>query len=128
MTIDSLSSSYLNECRNALKEEQTRSLAATNHWEDVDRPLVHADWDALYKQIGPLVESADPTSKQIQTLIAAHYDIACRFYVPTARAYVGMALNYREDADMASFHNAYHPNMVPFLADAMCSYAHNNLS
>jgi hypothetical protein len=128
MTIDSLSSSYLNECRNALNEEQTRSIAATNHWENVDRPLVHADWDALYKRISPLVESADPSSKQTQTLIAAHYDIACRFYVPTARAYVGMALHYRENADMASFHNAYHPDMVAFLAEAMSIYAHTRLS
>ena len=127
MTIDSLSSSYLSECRQALNEEQTQSLAATNHWENVDRPLVHADWDALYKRMSPLVASADPGSKQRQTLIALHYGIACRFYVPTARAYVGMALHYRENADMAAFHNAYHPDMVPFLADAMSIYAQTSL-
>ncbi|MHA7223980.1 TipAS antibiotic-recognition domain-containing protein [Arthrobacter sp. RHLT1-20] len=127
MTIDSLSSSYLNECRDALNVEQTHSLAATNHWENVDRPRVHADWDELYKRMSPLVASADPGSNEIQILIAAHFEIACRFYVPTARAYVGMALHYRENADMAAFHNAYHPDMVPFLADAMSIYAQASL-
>lgn len=128
MTIDSLSSAYLDECRHALNEEQTRSIAATNHWENVDRTLVHADWDELYKRISPLVDTADPSSKEMQALIAEHYDIACRFYVPTARAYVGMALHYREDADMASFHEAYHPDMVAFIADAMSTYARASLN
>jgi hypothetical protein len=128
MTIDSLSSSYHDECRNALIEEQTRSLAATNHWEDVDRLLVHADWDALYRRMSPLIASADPSSSQMQDFIAEHYAIACRFYVPTARAYLGMALHYRENADMAAFHNAYHPDLVTFLAEAICIYAHSALS
>lgn len=127
MIINSLSSSYLNECRHALIEEQTRSLAATNHWENVNRPRVHADWDALYKRMSPLVATADPGSNETQNLIAAHYEIACRFYIPTARAYVGMALHYRENADMAAFHNSYHPDMVPFLADAMSVYAQASL-
>ena len=26
---------------------------------------------------------------------------------------------YRENTDMAAFHNSYHPDMAPFLADAM---------
>lgn len=128
MTIDSLSYAYLDECRNALIEEQTRSLAATNHWEDVDRPLVHADWDALYRRISPLIDSADPSSGQMQDLIAEHYAIACRFYVPTARAYLGMAVYYRENADMVAFHNAYHPDMVTFLGEAMSIYARSALS
>jgi len=128
MTFDSLTSSYLDECRRALDEEQTRSLVATNHWEHVDRQGVHADWDALYRRISPLIAHADPSSSQIQILIAAHYDIACRFYIPSARAYVGMALHYRENHDMAAFHNTYHPDMVRFLADAMSTYAHTELS
>lgn len=128
MTFKSLSSSYLQECRNALNEEQTRSLAATNHWEHVDRSRVHADWDALYQRISPLIASAEPSSSQMQDLIAEHYAIACRFYVPSARAYLGMALHYQENADMAAYHNAYHPDMVKFLAEAMNSYAHSALN
>ena len=39
-----------------------------------------------------------------------------------------MALHYRENPDMAAFHNTYHPDMVRFLADAMSTYAHTELS
>ncbi|TFC84014.1 transcriptional regulator [Cryobacterium sinapicolor] len=126
--MDSFSSKYLDGCREALEEEQSRSLAATNYWEKVDRALVHRDWDALYLKIAPLVDSAAFGSEQVQSLIAAHYDIACRFYVPTARAYVGMALHYQENADMAAFHNAYQPGLAAFLADAMSIYARTTLT
>jgi hypothetical protein len=39
-----------------------------------------------------------------------------------------MALHYQENADMAAYHNAYHPDMVKFLAEAMNSYAHSALN
>lgn len=128
MTFDSLSSSYLNECRQALNEEQTLSLANSNQWEHVDRARVHQDWDTLYEQMIPLVAKADPAANEVQTLVAEHYRIACRFYTPTAHAYVGMALYYQENPDMVAFHNAYHPDMVTFFADAMLVYARTTLS
>ena len=39
----------------------------------------------------------------------------------------GMSLFYQENEDMRNFHNAYHLDMVGFLAAAMPIYADENL-
>ncbi|MEU1504370.1 TipAS antibiotic-recognition domain-containing protein [Kitasatospora sp. NPDC005748] len=114
---------YEDECRRALAGEQAKSLAETDHWEHVDRDRVHQDWDALYKEIAAVVEGSLPGDPQIQEFVGRHFDIACRFYVPTRKAYVGMALFYAENDDMRDFHNSYHPRMVEFLGEAMGIFA-----
>jgi hypothetical protein len=81
----------------------------------------------LYKELAPLLDGAQPSSSEIQTLIARHYSIASRFYPPSREAYIGMALFYQDNPDMKTFHNAYHPNMVDFLNEAIFTYAQNQL-
>jgi hypothetical protein len=110
---------YEDECRRSMAEEQAKSLAGTNNWEHVDRNQVHQDWDVLYREIAARVDGSAPGDRQIQELVRRHFDIACRFYIPSRRAYVGMALFYAENDDMREFHNSYHPRMVEFLGDAM---------
>jgi TipAS antibiotic-recognition domain len=119
---------YLQSCRVALNSEQTQSLAETNNWEHVDKQQVHLDWDALYKELAPMIQILPPSATEIQSLIARHYAIVSRFYVPSKQAYIGMSLFYGENEDMKSFHNAYQPNMVEFLAEAMLIYSHEHLS
>ncbi|WP_329490023.1 TipAS antibiotic-recognition domain-containing protein [Kitasatospora sp. NBC_01246] len=114
---------YEDECRRALAGEQAKSLAETDHWEHVDRDRVHQDWDVLYKEIAAVLEGSLPGDPQIQEFVGRHFDIACRFYVPTRKAYVGMALFYAENDDMRDFHNSYHPRMVEFLGEAMGVFA-----
>ncbi|MFI8083542.1 TipAS antibiotic-recognition domain-containing protein [Kitasatospora sp. NPDC086009] len=114
---------YEDECRRALAGEQAKSLAETDHWEHVDRDRVHQDWDALYKEIAAVLEGSLPGDPQIQEFVGRHFEIACRFYVPTRKAYVGMALFYAENDDMRDFHNSYHPRMVEFLGEAMGIFA-----
>ncbi len=109
--------------RDALAAEQARSLAATDNWSHVDKPKVHADWDALYQALAPLFDQHQPQSAEVQGLVAQHYAIVSRFYQPSRSAYIGMALFYAENADMKAFHQAYHPRMVELLGDAMAFYA-----
>lgn len=52
--------------RDALAAEQARSLAATDNWSHVDKPTIHADWDALYKELTPLLDRYDPQSTEFQ--------------------------------------------------------------
>jgi len=118
---------YLKNCREALDEEQTKSLAETNNWEHVDKNLVHKDWDILYKEIALNIDTSKPQDDNIQKYIKRHFDIACRFYIPTKKAYIGMSIFYSENSDMKDFHNTYHPKMVEFLGDAICLYAEGNL-
>ncbi|KQV81137.1 TipAS antibiotic-recognition domain-containing protein [Rhizobacter sp. Root1221] len=122
-----LSTEYLAECRNALNAEQTRSLATTDNWSHVDKQQAHLDWDVLYKELTPLLERS-PSSPEVQALMTRHYAVASRFYAPSKQAYIGLGLFYQENQDMKNFHNAYHPNMVDFLGEAMCVYAQGHLS
>ena len=127
MQLQVLTTEYLQECRAALSAEQARSLADTGNWAHVNREQVHADWDELYKEMAGLVNSQPPSAPEVQALIAKHYGIACRFYVPSKRAYIGVSLFYGEDAAMKRFHDAYHPGLVDFLAQAIPLYAQKQL-
>lgn len=127
MRINEMDAAYLEQCRQALSDEQGKSLSESNHWEHVDRPQVHADWDAFYKDFAGLIDTSSPEDEKIQELVERHYRIACRFYRPSRLAYVGMALFYGENADMRDFHHRYHPAMVEFLGQAMSIYAEENL-
>lgn len=117
----------LDACRAALAAEQAKSLEETANWSHVDKAQVHADWDALYQRLAPLVHSQPASAPAVQALMAEHYAIVSRFYAPSRQAYMGMGLLYEENPDMKAFHSAYHPDMVPFLAQAMFRYAETHL-
>lgn len=119
---------YLDQCRAAQRAEQAQSLASTGNWAHVDKPQAHADFDAFYKELAPLIDTNEPASPIIQALMGKHYAIASRFYPPSRDAYVGTVLFYDDNADMKAFHNGYHPRMVEFLGDAVYVYAQANLS
>jgi hypothetical protein len=127
MGIKDASAQTLDACRNAMQTEQTRSLQATNNWSHVDKAQTHADWDAFYKVLAPLVGVQAPESAEVQALMAQHYALASRFYTPSRDAYIGMGLFYSENPAMRDFHNTYHPHMVEFLGDAVYAYAMGNL-
>ena len=126
-TMNTQSEQYLSECRAALSKEQAKSLEETNQWSHVDKQKTHSDWHTLYQKLTPLMQSHPASSPTIQAVMAEHYEIVSRFFRPSKQAYIGMSLFYDENPDMKAFHNSYHPEMVPFLAQAMSIYAHGNL-
>ena len=121
------SPNYLFECRQALSAEQARSLSETNNWAHVNRQQVHADWDALYKELAPLIGRLAPESVGVQALIGRHYSLVSRFYIPSRQAYIGMSLFYAENEAMKSFHDSHHIGMVNFLAEAIPVFARKHL-
>lgn len=127
MLLHESTSAYLDQCRQALASEQSESLAATNNWSHVDKTQVHIDWDLLYKEIAPFINASSPTSSEVQLLVTRHHSISSRFYRPSQKAYIGLALFYQENPDMKAFHNTYHPKMVEFLGEAMFFFAKNKL-
>ena len=127
MSLQQTTPEYLNQCRAAQRAEQEQSLATTDNWAHVDKPKVHADFDAFYKELAPLIDANAPESEAIQALMDKHFAIVARFYVPSRDAYVGTALFYEDNADMKAFHNGYHPRMVEFLGDAVYAYAQQSL-
>ncbi|CAN3979049.1 hypothetical protein KPATCC21470_1673 [Kitasatospora purpeofusca] len=90
----------------------------------MDRARVHQDWDVLYREITVFLnDGALPGDQEIQELVRRHFDIVCRFYIPSREAYVGMSLFYAEDEAMRAFHDSYHPGMVDFLGAAIRVFA-----
>ncbi|ATC94805.1 TipAS antibiotic-recognition domain-containing protein [Pseudoalteromonas tunicata] len=122
-----LSKEYLAECVQALDIEQTDSLSSTDNWAHVNKTLVHQDWDILYKKLAEYVDETAVNNESVQALMKEHFEIACRFYIPSKKAYIGMAIFYNQNEDMKKFHNSYHPAMVEYLGDAIVYYADNNL-
>ncbi len=127
MSLQQTTPAYLDQCRAAQRAEQEQSLAATDQWAHVDKAQAHADFDVLYKELAPLIDTSAPSSAAVQALMAKHFEIVSRFYVPSREAYVGTALFYADNADMKAFHNGYHPRMVEFLGDAVHAYAQQHL-
>lgn len=107
--------------------EQAKSLAETDNWSHVDKQQAHIDWDVLYKELAPLVNGSLPSSSEVQSFMERHYLVASRFYAPSQKAYIGMALFYQDNPDMKAFHNAYHPKLVDFLGEAIFVYAQRSL-
>lgn len=128
MPLQRLPAPFLEKCRRAMAAEQAVSLAATNNWSHVDRQAVHEDWQKLYETLAPMVDGGQPDAPAVQALIAEHYAIASRFYVPSGNAYIGMALFYQENDAMRGFHNAFHPLMVEFLGDAVYVFSSISLN
>jgi hypothetical protein len=118
---------YQQICRDALNDEQAKSLADTDNWSHVNKQQVHSDWDALYKELTPMIQRLPAAAPEIQAMMARHYGIVSCFYAPSKLAYIGMSLFYRENSDMKSFHNGYDANMVDFLGQAMPIYAEKHL-
>ncbi len=122
------SGDYAETCRSALAAEQEASLAETDGWSHVDRQKVHSDWDVLYRALAKVCGGLQPSAPQVQDLIAQHYAIASRFYVPSKEAYIGMSLFYNENHEMKTFHDGYGPDLAAFLGQAMQVYAHRDLT
>ena len=110
-----------------MSSELAKSLSETNNWSHVDKQKVHEDWGKLYSNLAKLIDTQEPSSEPVQTLIGQHYSIASRFYAPSRDAYIGMSLFYGENEAMAKFHNGYHPKMVDFLHAAIGIYASSHL-
>jgi hypothetical protein len=127
MKIHNLGQTYLERCRAALDEEQAISLRESNNWAHVDRVKVHADWNSLYKELAEWIDYAEPSDPQLHALVDRHFELACRFYLPSKEAYIGMALFYADNAGMHEFHRSFHPRLVEVLGDAMCRYAQEKL-
>ena len=88
---------YLAQCRNALNAEQAKSLSETDNWSHVNKQQVHIDWDVLYKRLVTMLDGSQASSPPIQEIMAQHYAIASRFYVPSRKAYIGMGFFYNDN-------------------------------
>jgi hypothetical protein len=63
-----------------------------------------------------------PMSREVQTLIAQHYQNLRHFYEPNLELYRGLANMYVDDARFAANYEKYSEGLAVFMRDAMLFY------
>ncbi len=79
------------------------------------------DADAFMREIASHV-GEDPKSDAVQDLIAKHFESLRFFYEPTLEIYRGLGTMYADDPRFAAYYEKYHPQLPPFMRDAMHAF------
>ena len=75
-----------------------------------------------------LIEQGEqPSSKEVQKLIARHHAWVSNFWTPDKDAYIGLGQNYCNHQDFRKFYDKYDVRLVEFLAKSMNIFAQENL-
>lgn len=89
------------------------------HKREADK--VHAELVAAIDQ------GLSPSSPEVQKIIKKHYQLTCVFWSPTKESYVGLSQLYASHPDFIKFYDDMHPQLLPFLMEAMKIFAKQNL-
>jgi DNA-binding transcriptional MerR regulator len=74
--------------------------------------------DKIYRSLIPLLD-VSVSDKRVQTLIKDHYEMTGQFFDVTPEIYTNLGKMYVDDERFKSFYNRYHPDLAPFLRDAI---------
>lgn len=91
------------------------------------------DFKALWSQLGSMTDQ-EPTSPEVQELIALHYDFTRQFWGTAsledkqAKAYAGLGELYVQDERFTEVDGKAHPAFGRFMRDAMKHFAEAKLS
>jgi ribonuclease BN (tRNA processing enzyme) len=86
------------------------------------------DWARYQKGADELMKklvtsmNQKPDSKEVQTLIAQHYNNLRTFYEPNIEMYKGLAEMYLSDPRFATYFEKYAKGFAQFMHDAMIAY------
>ena len=64
-------------------------------------------------------------SKEVQTLIAKHYNALRKFYEPNPELYRGLANMYLDDPRFSAYYDKYEKGLANFMKDAMIYFVDN---
>ena len=115
---------YGHKAEEALEQSQRNYARLT----DEDRDRIKERGDLLHKKIAAKIEEGcDPTSDAVQELIQEHFDMQNYFHELNKNIYIELGNLYNDYPEFKKFHDEYHPQMAPFLRDAMRYFAEKNL-
>ena len=92
------------------------------------KELLHNKCKLITKNLADCLQrKIAPDSDEVQLLINQHYQWVCEYWIPNKETYKGLAEMYGHNNEFADFYKAYHPDMIPFLQNAMFYYSDTKL-
>lgn len=105
-----------------------KSKKRTEKWDHNEWENVKNQGDAIHKALAAAIEQGlMPDSDVVQRIIQRHYAMVAQFYNASKEVYIGLTELYVQHPDFKKFFDVYHPNMIPFICEAMRYYADHNL-
>lgn len=117
------------ESYSAAEETVLQNLKIQPQMEVSEREQVAKIANKIYAKICDCLEKGmDPSSKEVQRLIKEHCDFGSRFHQMSKDVYQALAKLYCEYPEYRKQLDPIHPDLAPFLAEAMAIFADKNLS
>lgn len=69
-----------------------------------------------------------PSAPEVQELVREHYNWVKRFWTPTKKTYIELGQLYQDHPDFREFYNAYDPQLIDYLFNAMSFFAEHELA
>ncbi|OGT39705.1 MAG: transcriptional regulator [Gammaproteobacteria bacterium RIFCSPHIGHO2_12_FULL_38_14] len=108
------------------KIENVRNKVDT--WSKDDWMQNKNEADDLYAQFASAIEHhLSPSSSEVQALTKKHFEMTKKFWTPNKESYIGLSQLYGSHPDFVKFYNKIHPNLLPFLVEAMEVFANREL-
>ena len=83
--------------------------------------------DIQIQLVAALKAGLAPDAPEVQVLVRKHYESITHYWIPDRERYIGLGEMYKEAPDFKKFYDAYHPDLVNFLAAAMRAFAEREL-
>lgn len=101
------------------------SHAKTAGWKQEDWVKSGEAYDAICRRLAALLcQGVSPSSPDVQAVMADHVHWIRQFWTPEQESYANLGLLYQEP-DFQKFYEPYHPQLAPFLAQAMQVFANS---
>lgn len=106
-------------------EAWKQSMERTKNWTKEDYKRIAEQGDIFMKKLALLVPQG-PEDKEVQSMIAEHYNSLRTFYEPNFEIYRGLGEMYVVDERFKKNLNKYHPRMAEFMREAMIYYVEHS--
>lgn len=118
---------YLVKNGKATQAQIDKSWDNLKHLKIEDREKFKNGMD-MQRFVSLIDENKDPSSKEAQLLVAKFYDSIKIFWTPDKESFIGLSQLYHEHPDFLKFYEAFHPQLLAFLTQAMKIFAERELS
>lgn len=111
-----------------IEEHINQSYKNMKNWTKADWDQIKQEADNINRDLVVLLlNNVSVDDKQVQLVIARHYQWTCKFWQPNALSYAGLADLYTQHPDFKKLYDGYHKNLADYLAAGMKLFAQKNL-
>jgi DNA-binding transcriptional MerR regulator len=110
-----------------VKKDIVESHQNVKDWKRSDWDKSRQEFDAICKELAALIDKRlNADTKEAQRVIRKHYNWLKRFWTPTQQSYPNHGKLIVE-TDLRKSYEAYHPQLPEFIAEAIETFAKNEL-